>query len=570
MISASWSTRDSLARNTARSTTGTPTVASVVESPFRTRYDLTMRFTNSPVTELELSIDCEAAWALSADRTLRPVVGEFSPAPRVGRFVIIQRGSSFYRLDLPWAAQLAVSRRSESIVVKSVLRNRQGCGLSQWGLAKLVPPPSTITLSIYQDAVPDPSECPWLEPYPGGAAAALCITDHPDFDSVERLQVLAHAFLDHGVRITKGVFPVGDPRGTKREPGLDDEAYSRSIRLLFEGGTEIAFHGFGPRVKAPPVEECRRRAALLASFSPETWIDHGTGPYLFSRRATLNDGSDLVEFLSRYGIRNYWSYVDLWQNPTVGLSNQAIRESTPLGDFGRNVKSVSAASSVREIPYMAAQAVKNAVGEFGWNAIRSSPLALRTLAEVRRCSQRHKLLVRSSFGVYGLDGLTTSLSATPTWVFDTVLLNYPALTLTPEVLARLVSGSGLAIVHTYLSQVRHLESGGCLIEKGGRVQSSPRFLDALSHIARLQAAADLAVLPFRDLRRSLCAFGSTNLERVSDGWIVVGSDLPGNVAVAVPEELTGRMTLSRTVPRQGGRIRIAHVSTSGDRRLTFV
>src|SRR5207248_6638562 len=264
-------------------------------------------------------IKCGQAWYLSADRKLSLLEGEVSPPFPVGRFIVVETGDGLFKVSFLWGGSFRLRSERGAAEITIDVKDRAACGLSFWGDDKLRDPFGSRDFTISIDRLTALSECIWLEPYPEGARAAICLTDHADFDSIETMRLLVPAFIRNGIRFTKSAFPHSDPHPRKREPGLDVPEYACLIDELYATGSEIAFHGLTPRVQAPGIEECGRRTQMMARYAPQTWIDHGSGAYLFSRNGYLPNGRRLVDVLDRYGILNYWSYFDLWDNPSTHL-----------------------------------------------------------------------------------------------------------------------------------------------------------------------------------------------------------------------------------------------------------
>jgi hypothetical protein len=482
------------------------------------RIDLPRPSAQSRRATLELLIESEVGWSLTEDRGLRPVIGPTRPPEHVGRFVVVRTQGQLRRLEFPWATRLELARRGKDLVVQVELFDVEACGLARWGPDKLavgVP----RALDIFDAGLNDLDDCLWVEPYPRGAAAALCLTDHPDFDTVEKVQVLTDLFVRLGLRFTKGVFPVREPLGAKDEPGVDVPEYRRIVERLHETGNEIAFHGIGPRPRAPEAGEFRKRLEVLRPFSPSTWIDHGVGDYLFSRRGHLQGGEPLVEILTEAGVVNYWSYVDNWSNPFGDLRSGAVRsDGNAVGDFVRAVATLTGnAQGMKGFLYPASHLANNLLGEIGALAVRGRPLSASAWGAAMKSRRAHRSASERPMPLYGTDGMGFALTDSPHWVFDTVLLSHPAFELSPAAVDRLCQASGLSLVHCYLACTHSYIGGGCF-DRGREAILHPAFVANLEYVAQRQKDGDLCVLPLRDLRVALSDFRRTRLERVKDGW----------------------------------------------------
>jgi hypothetical protein len=474
---------------------------------------------------LELLIDSEVSWSLTSERQLETITAPTLPPGPVGRFVVVRSGGRLRRLEFPWAARLELARRGAELFVAIDLLDAEACGLGRWGPTKLSPsvPPD---LEVFEDVLDGLDDCMWIEPYPEGARAALCITDHPDFDTVEKLRPLLDLFRRLELRVTKGVFPVRDPLGAKQEPGLDVPNYRALVEELFEAGSEIAFHGIGPRPRAPEPDEFRRRLELLRPFSPTTWIDHGVGGYLFTRQARLGGGESLVDLLTEAGIVNYWGYVDNWSNPFGDLRSDSFRSDLDaLAEFLRAMAVVTgSARGAKGLLYPAAHLANNLLGENGALAVRGRPLAGAAWRVAGSSRRSHRAGCERPMPIYGTDGRAPGLTGGPLWVFDTVLLSHPAFQLSPSAVDRLCGSSGYSLVHCYLTCTHPYIGGGCFA-RGSTSSLHAGFVASLEHVAQRQRDGELCVLPFRDLRAALSSFGRTRLERTGEGWkFSAGSD----------------------------------------------
>ncbi len=477
-------------------------------------YVLRVDASDEPVgrAAVTLLIPCREVWSLSADRRLLPVRSTARPPFPAGRFVVVSTSEGVFQVTVRGGGDFLVRKQAEGVAIRTVLQDHARCGLSLRGGGKLTPLRRSLRLELSCDRLESESECLWVEPYPGGARAAICLTDHADFDTAATLEPLVEVFGRTGFRFTKSVFPHSQPKRAKNEPGLDTPAYAKLVDRLHEQGTEIAFHGFGPRVEAPPVAECFRRAKMMERYGPATWIDHGTGSYLFSRAGRLPDGAPLVAFLSDFGITNYWSYFDVWENPFRDLSIWSPRRETDLAS------DLAAALSLMPSARLAARAVRNVIGEV-WRAAASTR---RALGELRA----------GPLVLYGRDGSSFDSNERSPWIFDTLLLNHPALELAPPLVDRLCASSGLLLGHVYLCCRRPPVAGGCLTGANGRLAVSAAWATALEYISMKQKSGDLVTLSFAELRQSLEAGARLRLFRGASGWEVHPGDARRPVVVA--------------------------------------
>ena len=426
--------------------------------------------------------------------------------PFAGRFVLARRDQQWQLIDFPWTIGIAAAPVTGGFELSMTVRDRQAAGFSSWGRERIEDVQEPLRLEAHCQDVPSPDGVPWLEPFPNGAPAALCITDHPDFESVDKARLLADLMLREGLSYTKGVFPVGEPAGVKNEPGLDSPDYLECVRLLHAGGTEIAFHGIGPREAAPPLDECRRRADRLREFVPSTWIDHGRGAYLLSRTGRLQDGTRLVDFLDEYGVVNYWSYYDHWNNPAFALSSTAGRSACPQRSTmhggwhaGGTVGVPSSARSIRLHILL-----KNLFGtEYVHQMVSSRRRALARLGGLARAFAENAYRRQHPIVCYGFDGTMFPFNLGRRWMFDTVLLNHPAAQLSPANVDRLIEAESLCLAHTYLACELPYVAAGAYTRASGAVQLSPEFRRNLSYLAARQREGQIAVVSFSALRASL-------------------------------------------------------------------
>lgn len=494
--------------------------------------DVDLSLPDVDLARVSIFLDCDAAWYLTSDRRLSPLTGTVDPPFPVGRFVVVQRSDGLFKYSFPWGGDFRLSTRNGGVEVAVTLLDWHRCGLALWGRRKLVRPPARQTLPIARDTLSALSDCLWLEPYPAGARAAICLTDHADFDTTEKLQLLADLFVKTEFRLTKSVFPRSEPVGSKCEPGLDVTPYAAAVARLHTHGSEVAYHGFGPRVAAPPLAECVRRAATLRQFQPSTWIDHGTGSYLFSRGGLLEDGRELMKFLEPYGVRNYWSYVDTWENPFRDLSSWRARaQGDVLWDFLAGARLLRP-TRPSQLGMLLIQGLKNSYGPHHVSALRRAPLAVGKWADAWRHGRRLQALRAKPFVLYGLDGRDFTLSHAGTWVFDTVLLNHPTVQLQPALIDRLCADSGLLLGHSYLSCEHSYIAGNCVTRSRGSLRVSPSFAQNLEHLAERQRAGDVISMSFARLRAALTAFSRASLARTEAGWSARGAEQSGVAVIA--------------------------------------
>jgi hypothetical protein len=469
---------------------------------------------------LSLFIESEKAFYLSSRRTLTELKTSACPTVPAGRFMAVETRNGVFRLDFPWILSYQVSRKADGIEINTVLRDKNRCGISKWGSNKIIDGPQTYSLNVYcakMDAVED---CLWLEPYPGGAQAALCLTDHADFDSIEKLRLLSDLYVKNDFRFTKSVFPKSDATPTKHEPAMDIMEYRKSIEKLYDAGCGIAYHGFGPRIKAPPPAECRNRLSLMREFNVATWIDHGDGNYLFSRQNVLEDGTILTDILGQYGVKNYWSFFDIWNNPFVKLSSWSLRTTADiLHDLYVGMSSLKKLNIIR-CAYLMDHAIKNIIGSYEFLELKQKPFRMNNWAKAYMTKTLLSVLRKGPFAIYGHDGTVFTCTSDSLWIFDTVLCNHLGIQLKPALIDSLTEDSGLLLAHCYFgAQNRHIFDN-CFEGQGPDLSISSAFVKNIEYIAERQKAGDLITLSFAQLRASLETFSHSFISRNDYGWQV--------------------------------------------------
>ena len=505
---------------------------------WHTTYQIRLQVPNRQVHRIVLTtqIPCQCSWYLSPGRQLVPLRTNVFPPFPVGRFVVVQTNEGLFKFDFPWAARFSLNSVGDAVEVEATVQNKWGSGLLRWGGALLGQPKGEMELEVHQDRLASIKECMWVEPYPEGALSAVCLTDHADFDSLENMPLLVDLLVKHDFRITKSVFPItGDDQVIDRsEPGLDQPEYRRHIAKLHEHGSEIAYHGLGPRKETPPLEECVRRAELVLEFSPKTFIDHGWTRYAFARGGRLADGSSLSEFLKPYGVVNYWSFTDLWHNPFRSLATFAPRaEHDMLADL------VSSCGTMRHWwrrpatgPYLATHALRNLLGRYGLMEVRKAPLHRRSWSFAANERRQRLQLIRQPLVIYGRDATSFACNQDKLWIFDTILLNHLGLQLSPARIDRLAEASELLLCHCYLGSQREYISGNCLEGSRENPRIAAEFRECVEYLAYRQREAAVISLPFHALRESLESFATTRIIRNRQGWSIKAPRPHGGLVVA--------------------------------------
>jgi hypothetical protein len=467
--------------------------------------------------------DAEHAYFLSHDRQILPLSSNASPPYPVGCVLWLKEGQILCQIDLPKYPYLRLRKQGKKVIATFVIQDRLGSGLILWGDHKIRKSPIEKQIYVRVNRLRSLQEAIWLEPYPNGARAVICLTDHPDFDTVRKLRLLANIFSKNNICITKGVFPGTDPVPGKMEPGLDVPAYKEYIDILYEGGSEIAYHGVSPRTNPPPLSECLRRIDLMSRYSPMTWIDHGCGNYLFSKDAVFNEGPGLVDTLSKVGVKNYWSYTDVWENPTRHLDVWEPREL--LSAFS-NFFSFLVEKKRLRIPlmvYYGSSILKNLLGPFHLRPIMNDPWRISGWKFVAAHARRLKYFHKNPMIVYDQAGQCSLMSKQKIWVFDTVLLNHLAFQLRPANIDLLCRQNGLLLAHCYFGhQKSKYGTMNCFLGDGNSLSLIPEFIENVKYISEKQSQRELITLSFKDLRNALTNFVNASLIRSSSGWEIKG------------------------------------------------
>jgi hypothetical protein len=345
----------------------------------------------------------------------------------------------------------------------------------------------------------------------------LCLTDHADFDSVAKTRLLADLFTSHGVRVTKSVFPKSEPSSaSKSEPGLDTPDYRREIERLHASGSEIAYHSFSPRARQPTTDECRQLASTMSGLCATTWIDHGVANYQFAFKNQLADGTVLDEFLGAFGVRNFWSYVDVADNPLLlrrprpGVFRTLRSRRGLLRYFHQLRPRRLAYFALHQLRNMRVHTVSHA-WEYWRKANNQRPSLLAELRAARNLRDK-------ALSIYGHQGIVPGLVPHDLWVFDTVLLNHLAIQLRPESLDALTEDSSIFIGHCYFAAQHAHALGNCFVGDRQAPRLDPEWVRTVEHLAVRQERGDLAVLSFADVRQSLSSFYNSRLLRHPQGW----------------------------------------------------
>lgn len=463
------------------------------------------------------------AYFLSHDRQILPLSSETSPPFPVGCILFLKEGDMLCQIDLPKYPYLRLCKQGNKVTAKFVIQDRLRSGLSLWGDHKIRKSPIENQIYIRTNRLRSLQEAVWLEPYPNGACSVICLTDHPDFDTVPKLRLLGKLFSENNFRITKGVFPNSDPELGEMEPGLDVPEYKSYIDMIYESGSEIAYHGLSPRTHPPSLSECFRRIEIMNMYSPKTWIDHGCGAYLFSRDAVFKEGGCLVEILGKAGVENFWSYTDVWENPTRHLDvwkhRSLFSAFSNFFSFLWDKKRLN----VPLIAYYGSSVYKNLLGPTQFRRILNKPWRISSWEFVAAHSRRLKYYHDNPMVLYDLSGQSSLMSNQSIWVFDTILLNHLAFQLRPANIDLLCKQNGLLLAHCYFGhQKNRYGIINCFVNDGSNLSLIPEFIEDVKYISEKQSQRELITLSFNALRNALTNFVNASLTRTSSGWEIKG------------------------------------------------
>jgi hypothetical protein len=480
------------------------------------------------VIDINMSIPAEEAWYLSYDRKMQPIYNKVIPPFPVGCLLVIKRDNIFYQIDLPKYPYMQFKREKDGIKVSFSIKDLSKIGLPFWGKEKIKYSKRSINLDIMVYKIDTLEECTWIEPYPNGAKAAICLTDHADWDSVEKLRQLTNLFEKYNFKFTKSIFPHSDPEGHKNEPGLDNLDFKKQVDRLHNMGTEIAYHSLSPRINPPAYDECLHRITQMKPYSPTTWIDHGTGSYLYSRKAKFSNDVLLVEVMAKNNIVNYWSYIDIWENPSTNLNVWAKRTFFSALQDVVKLSLSKGMMKPRQFAYIAVGMLKNMFGGSKYRQLKKiwKPSVYRQLMLHAKALKK---LHEKPFVIYDEDGYFALNSINKNWIFDTILLNHLALQLKPKAIDDLVKQNGLLVAHCYMGAQHKYGGSNCFNADSNTPVLLSDFENNIAYISYLQERKELISLSFKELRQSYVDFMETKLIRNKEGWDISGQASIGNM-----------------------------------------
>mgnify|MGYP001154922530 CR=1 FL=1 len=168
----------------------------------------------------------------------------------------------------------------------------------------------------------------WLPSfYPGQCEATIIMTDHSDFDAVDKLREFLYGqnndgWINKGLKYTKGVFCFSPlPEEQRKSDDLEIGDYKRLIDILYNDGSEVCPHALKHSGQISAEQFQLGLRVLSTYYNPTTWIDHGSYlKYCYSQNGHLNEDYRLLDTLSNYSYSSLWSYHDINLDPTLSLN----------------------------------------------------------------------------------------------------------------------------------------------------------------------------------------------------------------------------------------------------------
>ncbi len=467
--------------------------------------------------ELILNLICEKMWSINSTRDLKEINESFLYFPS-GCFVVIKMEDNFYRIDLPKSPFQSVKKSKRGFAIRIPLKNRKSCGLSLFSEDKIISLNDYFSFSLLINKIQTPEQTAWAEPFPGGANSALVITDHADWESIEKFGEISRLLVKNKINITKSVFPYTEEYEGSLYHGLNTPGYKELLQEFYQAGNEIAFHGFTSARNAPSITKCRELMNEMADFNPETWIDHGIGDYLFSRKGILENGERLIDFLTSYGIKNLWSYGDTINNPDWNLNSFSVRSSSQI--FADMLSGIAGNSNFKPaaILYIIDHCQRNFLGHYVRQKILSAPVSAATYRFISKEYRLIKHIRKFPLSIYGENGFSPLLNKEHTWIFDTVLSIHLTHQLRKKAIDRLIDDGGIAILHTYFANQKPYIVNNVFTTMKGKNQILPKFKNSLEYIAEKQSTKEIITLPFNKLRASLEKLAKTKMLIKNNEW----------------------------------------------------
>jgi hypothetical protein len=434
--------------------------------------------------------------------------------------------------------------------------------------------------------------------FPGGAEAALTITDHCDFDAVESFRVFlgnergGRGWLGRGLRFTKGVFTIESRSGPRAPaPTLQDREYRGLVERLRDDGSEIAPHGVNERGNVEPARFLAALDEIATDFSPRTWIDHGsTLHYCYSMGGAENPDYRLLHELRGRGIDCLWSYHDAPAS-AIGSLNLLAPSSSDLtklawqmgkhvlrgnhlvaARYGRSALLERTTGSVQRRLGRALSAARRRYvegTENGQSALRAAagiPWAVLTQPPPRGAPKSaadsdHRMpfsrndVLDLAPTIYPERAVSLSqMEPDDTLLFATLEVLHTEDAYIREAIERLIDERGLHIAHSYL--LNRLPYIAGIFSSPGAESLSSSWIEALQNIEEAVASRRLWNPPVGELAEWARAAQQVEVRIASDHALVlnnVSDECVADYTVLLPEKVSSRDVRWDGCPPSGSR-----------------
>jgi hypothetical protein len=181
--------------------------------------------------------------------------------------------------------------------------------------------------------------------YPNKIKACFILTDHCDFDTVEKLDLFLNGnnndgWLNKSLKITKGVFRYAPTDNeVRKSDDLENSEYKKLINKLQQDGSEIAPHALKHSGQIDKEMFLSGLKYLAAEYDCKTWIDHGHYiKYCYSQGGQLNPEYKTLDTLINLNYTSLWSYHDVALDPTLSLNYFEPKKFSKLNGLGLILK----------------------------------------------------------------------------------------------------------------------------------------------------------------------------------------------------------------------------------------
>lgn len=440
---------------------------------------------------------------------------------------------------------------------------------------------------------------------PHGFKAAICFTDHADYDQVDALRCVffgakhagprsaASGFAAEAIPVTKSIF-VRSP-ADYTAVGLNDAAFRRLVDELADTGNEIAAHLTRPGPTSR--EELREDLHALERYGLRTWIDHHfTLPQALSGQGwNPRHGHYVLDLLDDAGVHNVWSFQDIDANrPDLELNMLADAPARARMHLRAAIGADRASRPARARLYHAVEAVGMITG-------RSARLNLRRAAdELHAITRAHPGSLASSGSFvsaavsdmarhvwarrrhpltpifYRHGALVGPQSGRPFTLFATSRVNDVQHHYVPAAIDRLIADRGVHVGHLYLCCHTHaLRSGAAIVVDGaGDVTLAPAFADNLRHIGARGREGALWCATLDELAGYYELSSRVEVEPQGDGTIRISNPtdrpVPGFTIVPTRNVAAAPMTATdRFVERRSAGWRALSVDLAAHASVVF-